>query len=171
MSGLAATAHIGGALVVLTMLRLLLLLVGQWESEKVQHGRLQAAAVQLGASVEQLDSAALSPRLMQLLADRSSPELLRNRLADLCGLVRTLWGWLGGLLQWGILLAVIWFTATEASTNAVFAWAAVAVAVLFWVIGVAFSYACLLLTGRFPGEPKLARKALVQYYNTRDASS
>ena len=170
MSGLVATAHIGGALVTLAVLGILLLFIGQWETEKTQQRRLQAVAVQLGVSIERLEDEALSHRLVQLLADRASTELLRNRLADLCGIVQTLWGWVGGLAQWGILAGVIWFTVAESNTNSVFAWVAVATAVFFWLVSVAFSYLCLLLTGRFPGEPKAARKALVEHLKTQSAA-
>lgn len=55
--------------------------------------------------------------------------------------------------------------------NAVYMWSALAVAVFFWVVSVAFSFACLLLTGRYPGEAKMARKTIAAFIEQRNATT
>jgi uncharacterized membrane protein len=107
---------------------------------------------------------------VQFSSERSSNELLRNRLSDLCGLIRTVWGWLGSLLQVGVLGAAIWFTVTAERENALYAWFAPGLTVLFWVISVLFSLLCFLLTGRYPGEAKASRKGLAQFLKERGTS-
>lgn len=39
-------------------------------------------------------------------------------------------------------------------------WLVLAVAVFFWLASVAFSPVCVVLTGRYPGEAKAARKVI-----------
>jgi hypothetical protein len=45
---------------------------------------------------------------------------------------------------------------------AVHAWWVVAIAVFFWITSLAFSFTCKLLTGRYPGQARHARNALVK---------
>ena len=45
------------------------------------------------------------------------------------------------------------------------------VALFFWLASVAFSFACLLLTGRYPGEAKMARKSIAAFIEQRNASA
>ena len=167
MSALVASGHIAGAIVVLVGFGVLLLFVTAWEVERNKRRLLEAAAIRLGVTLEQLDSEALIPRVVEYSAERSSDELLRNRLSDLCGVIRTLWGWLASSLQVVVLLAVIWFTITESNSNSVYAWLVVGIAVFFWLVSVGFSFACRLLTGRYPGEAKAARKALAEFLSSR----
>lgn len=167
MSILVAVAHIVGSLLVLVVLGVLLLLVGTWESERNKKRVFQEAAAKLGVTVDVLNEERLTEKIVQFSSERSSNELLRNRISDLCGVVRTLWGWIGSMLQVLALGATVWFTLTENLQNALFAWVAPGIALFFWVISVLFSLLCYVLTGRYPGEAKLARKSLAQFLNER----
>jgi len=166
-----AAVHVVGALAATIALGLLVLVLGAWEQERVQKRRLQDAAMALGvplASLEQDEE--LIPRLIQYSSQRYSGELLRNRISDLCGLVQTVWGWLSTLLQVGIAIGVAWLMFSDGAQTAVVMWLVPAVALFFWLASVAFSFACLLLTGRYPGEAKLARKAIAAVIEQRAAS-
>jgi hypothetical protein len=163
MSALVATGHIAGTIFALVVFGVLLLFVTAWEVERNKRRLLEDAAARLGVTVEELDSEAMISRVVEFSAERSSNELLRNRLSDLCGVIRTLWAWLGSALQVVVLLAVIWFTITQSNNNSVYAWLAFAIAVFFWLVSVGFSLACRLLTGRYPGEAKIARRALTDF--------
>ena len=163
MPTLTAVAHILGSAVALSVLGLLLLFIASWEAERNQKRVLQEIAVKLGVSVEALNSEIFNDKILKISSERSSNELLGNRLSDLCGLVRTLWAWLGSLLQVVALGATIWFTVTDNLDNAVYAWFALGIAIFFWVSSVVFSLLCYFLTGRYPGEAKLARKGLAQF--------
>jgi hypothetical protein len=81
--------------------------------------------------------------------------------------IRTVWGWLGLLLQIAVLLGVIWYTFTESAETAVYAWFIVAISLFFWTASVVFSLVCRLLTGRYPGEAKQARKSVAEFLNAR----
>ena len=171
MPTLFAVAHIVGSFVALSAFSVLLLLIASWEVKRNQKRVLQEIAVKLGVSVDALDDEALNDKIVRISSERSSNELLRNRLSDFCGIVRTLWGWLGSLLQVAALGATIWFTVTEDLNNAVYAWTALGLASFFWLTSVAFSLLCYFLTGRYPGEAKLARKGLAQFLNERSRSA
>jgi hypothetical protein len=164
---LIAIAHIGGTMLVLFILGVLNLWLISWESERNAKRRLQSAALALGGGVEQLEREEMIPRLVQYSADRFSSELFRNRLADFCGPLRTVWVWLGSLCQLLALGAVVWSAFISGPDVAVVAWSAVGIAIFFWVTTILSSYACLLLTGRFPGEAKAARTALSSFLEER----
>jgi hypothetical protein len=167
-----AIVHVVGALGVTFAFGLLVLVIGAWEQERVQKRRLQDASIALGVPLASLDSDEdLIPRLIQYSSQRYSGELLRNRVSDLCGPLRTAWGWLSTLLQVGIIIGVGWSMYTEGAQNAPIMWSVLAVAIFFWLASVAFSFACLLLTGRYPGEAKMARKSIAAAIEQQSASA
>jgi len=92
--------------------------------------------------VDDLNNEELAPKLLQLSSERFSSDLLRNRISDLCGVVRTVWDWLSSLLQIAVLLGVVWYTITESLDTAVYAWFIVAIALFFWIASVVFSLVC-----------------------------
>jgi hypothetical protein len=154
MSALIAIGHIVGTLIVLSVLGIGVLMLAGWESERNSKAALQETALELGIPVHELDNAEHQAKVIEFAAIRFSPELLRNRLSDLCGWVQTGWGWLGALLQAGVLLAVIWYTVTDDLSNSIHAWWVIAVFFFFWISSVLFALACKLLTGRFPGQAR-----------------
>lgn len=167
MTTFAAIAHIAGSLVALFALGALLLFVAGWESERNKKRVLQDVAAKLGVAVEALNDEHLTEKIIQISSERSSSELLRNRLSDLCGVIRTSWGWLGFILQVVALGTALWYTFTENREAALIAWFAPVIAVFFWIASVLFSLLCYFLTGRYPGEAKLARTGLAQFLNER----
>lgn len=165
---LIATGHILGAVVAVVAIEIAIMLLGSWESERKRKQRLEEFSTKLGVPVEELYSKDLAPRVVQLSVEHSSSELLRNRVSDLCGALRTVWGWLGSSLQLAVLLWIIWLAVTDSPNNATYAWFIVGIAIVFWLIGVVFSFTCWLLTGRYPGEAKRARKAAEDYLRCLD---
>lgn len=167
-----ALLHVVGALGVTFAFGVLVLVVVAWEQERVQKRRLQDASIALGVPLASLENDEdLLPRVIQYWSQRYSSELLRNRLSDLCGPLRTAWGWLSNLVQLGIIAGVGWSMYTEGLEGAVAMWSVPAVAIFFWLASVAFSFACLLLTGRYPGEAKMARKTIAAVIEQRSASA
>lgn len=165
-----ATFHVLGALAVSFAFGLLTLVIGAWEQERVRKRRLQDMGIALGVPVSSLENEELAPRLMEYLSHRSSAELLRNRLADLCGVVRIAWGVLAHIVQVIAIAVVGWQMYDSGPDVAAAMWSVPALAFFFWVMSVAFSLACLLFTGRYPGEPKEARRSLTAYIEAqRDA--
>jgi hypothetical protein len=134
--------------------------VGAWDAERSQKREVEQTAIKLGVTPELLDTEEMRPQLIKLSSERFSNDLLSNRVSDLCGLLRTIWGWSGSLIQIGIFLGVVWFTVVEGRDNAVGAWSMVAVALFFWLSSVVFYFVCRLFTGRYPGQAKQARKSL-----------
>lgn len=165
---LVAFAHIGGTVVVSLVLGFLFLAFGAWWGKKIQKAADEEASIALGVSVAQLNDEKLIPRIIQLSSERFSRELLKNRISDLCGLVRTLWNGLGSLLSAGVLLAVIWYTIKDGLNNAAFAWTTIGISLFFSFVSVVFSLTCRLITGRFPGEASMARKNTAEFLRNRD---
>lgn len=165
-----ALVHVVGALAVTFAFGLLVLWIGSWEQERVKLRRLQDASIALGVPMASLEKEELVPRLLEYSSARFSGELLRNRFSDLCGLARTAWGWIGSLLQVTIVVAVGWKMYESGLDNAVYMWSVLGVAFFFWVVSVGFSFTCLLLTGRYPGEANVARKAVAGLIEQRSAA-
>lgn len=160
MSTFIAIGHIVGALIALVVFGLGILMLSNWEIERNRKFALQEMSLDLGIPVGELDNFEHQAKVVQFAATRFSTELLRNRLSDLCGLVQAGWSILGTLLQAGILLGVIWYTITDDLSNSVNAWWIIVVAFFFWISSVLFALTCKLLTGRFPGQARQARKML-----------
>lgn len=158
----ATIAHILGAVIALIAFGFATVLLSTWELERNKKRAVEDASITLGIPIAELDDPEHGQRVTQFVAERSSSELLRNRLSDLCGFVLAGWGWLSNLLQLGVLLAVIWSSVTEDSSNAVYAWSIIAVAFFFWISSVIFGLSCKLLTGRYPGQARQARKFLAE---------
>lgn len=156
-----AIVHVVSALGLTVVFGLLVMAIGAWEQGRVHRRRLQDASIALGVPLAALESdEGLITRLTQYASQRYSSELLRNRVSDLCGLLRTVWGWLGALMQVGVVVGVGWYMYTDGAQNAVVMWSVLALAIFFWLTSVAFSFACLLMTGRYPGEAQMARKSI-----------
>jgi hypothetical protein len=170
METIIAIGHIVGSIVVLTLVGFASVLIGAWESERNQKHLLEEASIQLGITVEDFNKEEIAPRIIKFASDRYSTELLRNRLSDLCGSIRTGWGWLGVLLQVAILGGVAWYTFADSLGTAVYAWAIVVIALVFWVVSIAFSFVVRLLTGRYPGQAKQARKAIASFASGQRAA-
>jgi hypothetical protein len=162
-----AIAHIVGSILAVLIIGLIFVFIASWEAERNQKHLLEDVSAKLGVVVDDLNNEELAPRILQFSSERFSSELLKNRLSDLCGVVRTLWGWLGWLLQIASLIGVVWFTITENLDNAVNAWFVVGIMLFFSVASIAFSFVCRLLTGRYPGEAKQARKAAADFLKMR----
>jgi hypothetical protein len=160
---LIAIAHILGSIIAVVIFWFVVILIASWETDRNQKRVAEELSVILGVKVEDLDRDEMAPKILDFSSKKFSSELFRNRLSDFCGLIRTLWGWLCTLTQLGVLLAVVWYTLTENSENAVYAWLIVGISVFFWLASVIFSLTCKLLTGRYPGEAKQARKAAAEW--------
>jgi len=116
-----AIIHVVGALGVSFAFGILVLVIGAWEQERVQKRRFQDASFALGVPLASLENhEELVPRLIQYSSQRYSSELLRNRVSDLCGPIRTAWGWLSTIVQVGIVAGVSWSIYTEGAQSAVF---------------------------------------------------
>jgi len=155
-----ALAHVAGTVVALTAFGFLLIWLGQWEAERNQKRVLQEIATKLALPISALEKEDHLPKLINVFFERYSNELLRNRLSDLCGVLRTLWGWVGALLQYGTVGYVLWAIFSEGPEIGPIAWFAVGIAVFFWITSVLFSFVCYVITGRFPGEARASRNAL-----------
>jgi hypothetical protein len=167
MAILIAIGHIVGALIALMALGIGLQMLGMWESDRNRKFALQEISLALGIPVTEIDKPEHESRVFQFAATKFSSELLRNRLSDLCAWVQTGWGWLSTLLQVGALIGVIWYAVTDDISNTVHAWWIIAVAFFFWLSSVLFALACKLLTGRFPGQARQARKMLAEVVEQR----
>jgi hypothetical protein len=167
---LIAIAHIVGAVVAVFVFGFAVLAVGAWEQERNRKAAVQEASIALGISPDELDNPDNAESVIRFSSDRFSSELFRNRLSDLFGYVSTVWGWLGTALQVAVLGGVIWYSFSD-SQVAIYAWWVLAIAVIFWVTSVLFALICKLLTGRYPGQARQARKMLGKLLEARKSTS
>lgn len=166
MEILIAIAHILGSIIALFIFGFVVLLIAGWEQNKIQKQALEETSVALGVTVEELDSEEIAPKILKLSSEKFSTELFRNRISDLCGFLRTIWGWLGNIIQVVVLVAVIWFTISDSTENAIYAWVVLGISIVFWFVSVIFALVCKLLTGRYPGQAKAARKMAAEWVKT-----
>lgn len=162
MDILIAAAHIVGSLLALSALGVAWWFVGAWETTRNARLQVEDAAMELGVSPDDQVGEDDQRRLRLWLASRYSSELLRNRLSDLCGLVRICWEVIGALSIAAITCVVIWRTFSHGTSEAVYAWLVIPAWLLFIATTAAFSLLCKLLTGRYPGQAKAARKTLTK---------
>ncbi len=166
-----AVAHIVGAVIVLVAFGIGVLALAGWETERNRKAGLEEMSIALGIPVDRLDDPENATKLVQFLAERFSSERLQNRISDLCWWIVAAWTWLGNLIQGGILIGVIWYSFADGPSNAIYAWSAPAIALLFWVVGVAFAFVCKLFTGRFPGQARQGRKSLSEFVRQQQSVS
>ncbi|MGH8475604.1 MAG: hypothetical protein ACRER2_07520, partial [Methylococcales bacterium] len=169
MSTIIAIAHVLGTIIAVFAFSAAVLALSAWELKRNQKAATKEVSIALGIPVESLDNAENSSKVVTFTAARFSSDLFRNRLSDLCGWVQIGWVWLGTLLQVGVFIGVIWYSVTDSAQNAVHAWWVVGIAVFFWIVSVAFGLLCKLVTGRFPGQARQARKQLAEYVRNQSA--
>ena len=165
-----AIAHIVGSMLAVFVIGLIFVFIGSWEAERHLERLREDVSATLAVAIDDLDNEELSSRILQFSFERYSSELLKNRLSDFCGVVRTIWGWLSWLLQVAFLIGVAWVAITKNLDEAVFAWFVVGIMLFFAFASIAFSLVCRLLTGRYPGEAKQSRKATAEYLKKRRAA-
>lgn len=170
MSAFIAIAHLLGALVVLFVFSAGVMALAAWENERNRKTALEEMSLALGIPISELDDAKHESTVVQFVAAKFSSELLRNRLSDFCGWIQTIWGWLGMLIQVGVLLGVLWYTFTDDLSNSAHAWWIIAIAFFFSISSVLFALTCKLLLGRFPGQARQARKMLAEALRQRRAA-
>lgn len=164
----AAILHVAGALLAAFAFYLFTVWVASLEGEHLTKRRFQEGAMALGVTVEAIETdPSLIPKLAHFSSEKYSGELFKNRLSDLCGVLRTGWGWFGSLVQTVVPVWVLWMMYEEGADSAMAMWSVPALSVFFWVANVVFSYTCHLVTGRFPGEAKAARNYVASLLRAR----
>ena len=173
MDILIAIGHIAGAVIASIILGLVILFISSWELERNKKIATGELALKLGISVSDLEDEdkieQLVPKIIEISMEKFSDELFKNRISDFLGIIRTAWNWLSNILQVILIIAVCWYTLTDDLGNAVYAWLINAIVIFFFIVGVVFALICKILTGRYPGQAKEARKSLVSYHNETSA--
>lgn len=75
-------------------------------------------------------------------------------------MIRTVLKQLMNTIQALVIVAVLWYAATDSTENAVYAWLLVGISIFSLMASVIFSLTCQFLTGRHPGQAKWAREAV-----------
>jgi hypothetical protein len=169
MTMLMAIAHLVGAFVALFFLAIICASVTLWWVKKSEANAVEELSVALGVTAEKLKSEEVLPHVLKLQGERFSSELLRNRLSDLCGWLAFGWFGIGLLVTVGGLLLVAWNTFTGNLDEAIFAWVMIPIALAFLLSLAVFALVCRLLTGRYPGQARHARKELSDFIKTHKA--
>ena len=168
---LIAIGHILGSIIITLVFGVVVLAISGWILGKVEKQRREEMAMKLGVATQDLENDELALKILELASERYSSDLLSNRLSDLCGHIRTMWEWLGSIIQIGMFIGVCWFTFTDNITTAVYAWFIPLAAVVFWLCSVFFTFVCRLVTGRYSGEAKQARKSATEFLSSQSKLS
>jgi hypothetical protein len=166
-----AIGHILGSMISVGIIGFGALMFIAWEGEQGRKRRLEEAAIHLGVVVEDLEKNEVMPRFLKYAAEQYSSELLRNRISDFCGYIQIAWTWITSLLEVAILIGVAWVTFTQDKSSAVYAWAVVAIAFVSIAVNLVFSFSVSVLTGRYPGQAKHARKTIGEVIRERSGAA
>jgi len=163
MSILIAALHIIGSFIAQIAFGYVYALISQWELARNAKKAYEETSIALGIPVDRLDDPENATKVVLHNSARFSSDRFQNRMSDLCGWIRDGWMVLGLIVQIVTAGTVLWYTFTESASNAVYAWWILGIAIFFWVVAVSFAFLCKLLTGRYPGQARLARKVLAAY--------
>ena len=160
MEILIASAHIIGSIIVWLVFAQLRVFVDLFELGKTQTLLVEEISATLGIDVDDFDLEKHAQKILKLSNEKFSNELFKNRFSDFCGVIRTVLKRLMNIIQALVIVAVLWYAATDSTENAVYAWLLVGISIFSLMASVIFSLTCQLLTGRHPGQAKWAREAV-----------
>jgi hypothetical protein len=163
MDVVIAIAHIVGSIVVLIMFSIFIMYVASIEADKLQRQASEEASVALGIPVDKLESEEYAKKILEYSYHKFSSDSFQNRLSDLCGSIQTLWSWISNIVQFLILGAACWFTATDNLDNAIYSWWLVGAGIACGLVSYIFTLTCKLFTGRYPGQAKGARESAAKW--------
>jgi TRAP-type uncharacterized transport system fused permease subunit len=155
---LIAIAHFLGAIIAYVVFYFFVVFV----AGKIQKKSIEELSVTLGLSLEELENEKHTQKIISLGTEKYSSEMFRNRISDFCGIIHMVWIWLVNVLLVVVLVIVLWYTFTDSKDNAVYSWLIPSVTISSWIISFIFSSTCHLLTGRYPGQAKAARKGITE---------
>jgi hypothetical protein len=135
-------------------------MLARWEEKRNSKNANQEISLALGIPVDEIGEEEHSVKVFQYVANKYSSEHFCNRLSDLCGSVQVVWNWVGFALRYGFLIGVIWSTVKYDLSDCVYAWGVLGILLFAWISSYTIGLICYLLTGRFPGQAKQARKLL-----------
>jgi hypothetical protein len=140
----------------------LLLMAGNWLNARSRKATLETMSLDLGLSFEQLDKYSNAQKVLDYGAARFTPELLRNRISDLWGVLWGAFNWLTIFVEAGVFVGVIWTMIQDEPKNVVYLWTILPIALISALLSQLSSSICKLVTGRYPGQARAARKDLVK---------
>jgi hypothetical protein len=158
MEWLTVLGHVFGAFFISIFLGLGMQWFAEWERRRNEKIAASEAAIALNIPISQIDEPENQEGLTAYAIQKSSPELLANRLSDFCGLIQYL-----AVVVWWILQTIIFVTAaylgfTESADQAAFAWLVPVFSIVVWIVLIMLGYTCKIITGRYPGQAKMMRK-------------
>lgn len=155
-----ALVHIVGALALAGCLYYSTLILGSKWAERVERRTYDDFSIALGVPVSALKRGKHAAEFVGHLSERYSNDLLSNRLSDLWDTALLVYDLLCHLVLVVAAGALLWAIAVDGREWAKGMWAVPAVFVAFKCLEAVMTAMCMALTGRYPGEAKLWRKAL-----------
>jgi len=163
MDVLIAIAHILGSFIAMNIINAVILKSMFWKTKHDERAWGEEVSIALSIPLDKLEDDDNLYKIVEYAGSKFSPELFRNRLSDLVGSLQVGWLWIGIILQYGLIIAVAWYTITDSSKDAIYAWWVIAIAFIFWISSFLLEITCKLLTGRIPGQAKQARKKMTEF--------
>ena len=159
MSILSAAGHIVGALSAVTVLHALFFAISRKVAARRAASELESIGAEMGIPPGELMNSEHDAAIRGAAMVRYSSELFRNRLSDVVGLMLTVAGWLSVVVQLGIPAGTAWYCWLNERIDLVALWLMPLAYLLYLLLVSIVSAACLVLTGRMPGQAKMTRRA------------
>jgi len=163
MEILIAVGHFVGVVIVWMLVGTCITFIGAKQLQNAIEAQESEFALRLGIPIDEIRDDKWAPKLMKALDERFTDELLTNRISDLCGTIVSISGGLVSLIMVLTFLGVGALTIMEDLSSAVFVWAVIGIQIIWLLAYIVFSYLCKILTGRYPGQAKNARKQMLKF--------
>lgn len=167
MEILIALAHIVGSFLAVVIWHLLSFSYLKKRQLKAFDDVRESIALKLGIGFSDLAQKENSKEVYDLMVERFSGELFRNRVADLFGSVNLIVGYASSICQLIVYLAVIWLLITGSHSEALYSWFSLLLAISYSFFAFFINSICKILTGREPGQPNHVRRNLQAYIRNK----
>lgn len=171
MENFIAVGHVLGAVASIFILQVISMLIFTWMLGRSEVRALDEMSILLGKRVNDINNEDIEIEDVQKIGELYSGELLKNRVSDFCGIISTVWSWLGATIQLILMGFVLWLMLGAGIDQAKLAWFVVSVAVFFYIINLVFSVLCNLFFGRHPGEAKRVMAVISDWLENQGAES
>jgi len=162
MSILVAVTHVAGVIIAESGLAVLKRVLGHWVDANSIKRYEAEIALKLGISIKELNSGDRQREIHAFFTEKYSSELFGNRISDFCGIILVSFNMLSSFVEIAAFLLIVWKSFFGTLGDIVLLWGVPVFGIVCLVVGVVFSLACSVLTGRFPGEAKNGRKNLLK---------
>ena len=159
---MSALAHITGSVVFWLILDAFEMMFQDWVGQYLKKCRLRNWALDIGVSCEQLtQDNSLNAAVNKYLQKTYASDVVSNKFSDFAAFVVSALYYLSLFVSAVYLCWVVGLIIFDGGKSAPLAWISLIFKLLFFIASVIFSFMCMLMTGRYPGEASAIRQSLM----------